>query len=171
MISLEPLVCGFEHEDGVGDLEGGPQLDAHYLHDVGLGEQQQSFPVNHLEKQGAEVDDRFCLLTVESCASLCIFIIWWSHLLFEETSLFFTANQILDEPEDLQRSTEDNPNDQNRDSNDSMKRKVSCNVCRPHRHSMLPPGWHGCPERPGAAYSAAPSRETESGRTDRSEPT
>lgn len=52
MISLEPLVCGFEHEDGVGDLEGGPQLDAHYLHDVGLGEQQQSFPVNHLEKHG-----------------------------------------------------------------------------------------------------------------------
>lgn len=50
LISLEPLICGFEHEDSVGDLEGGPKLDAHDLHDVSLGEQQQRFPVNHLGK-------------------------------------------------------------------------------------------------------------------------
>lgn len=48
--SLESLVCALEHEDGVGDLEGGAELDAHDLHNVGLGEQQEGLPVNHLER-------------------------------------------------------------------------------------------------------------------------
>lgn len=46
--SLQSLVCAFEHEDGVGDLEGGSQLDAHDLHDVGLGQQQEGLAVDHL---------------------------------------------------------------------------------------------------------------------------
>lgn len=46
--SLESLVCALEHEDGVGDLEGGSQLDAHDLHDVSLSQQQEGLPVNHL---------------------------------------------------------------------------------------------------------------------------
>lgn len=46
--SLESLVCALEHEDGVGDLEGGAQLDAHDLHYVGLSQQQEGLAVNHL---------------------------------------------------------------------------------------------------------------------------
>ena len=46
---------------------------------------------------------------------------------------------------------------------------VSGKVCSLLRHSMLPPGWRECPERQAAAYSAAPSTETESGPTDCSE--
>ena len=46
--SLEYFVCALEHENGVGDLKGGAQLDAHYLHNVGLGQQQEGLPVNHL---------------------------------------------------------------------------------------------------------------------------
>lgn len=49
--SLQSLVCAFEHENGVGDLEGGSQLDAHDLHNVGLGQQQESLAVNHLTTQ------------------------------------------------------------------------------------------------------------------------
>lgn len=36
--SLESLVCALEHENGVGDLEGGSEFDAHDLHNVGLGQ-------------------------------------------------------------------------------------------------------------------------------------
>lgn len=46
--SLKSLVCALEHEDGVGDLEGGAQLDAHDLHNVGLSQQQEGLAVNHL---------------------------------------------------------------------------------------------------------------------------
>lgn len=46
--SLEALVCALEHEDGVGDLEGGAQLDAHDLHNVGLSQQQERLAVDHL---------------------------------------------------------------------------------------------------------------------------
>lgn len=46
--SLQSFVCAFEHENGVGDLEGGSQFDAHDLHDVGLGQQQEGLAVNHL---------------------------------------------------------------------------------------------------------------------------
>ena len=46
--SLESLVCALEHEDGVGDFEGGSELDAHDLHNVGLCQQQEGLPVNHL---------------------------------------------------------------------------------------------------------------------------
>lgn len=46
--SLESLVCALEHEDGVGDLEGGAQLDAHDLHNVGLSQQQEGLAVDHL---------------------------------------------------------------------------------------------------------------------------
>lgn len=46
--SLESLVCALEHEDGIGDLEGRAELDAHDLHNVGLGEQQEGLTVNHL---------------------------------------------------------------------------------------------------------------------------
>lgn len=46
--SLESLVCALEHEDGIGDLEGGAQLDAHDLHYVGLSQQQEGLAVNHL---------------------------------------------------------------------------------------------------------------------------
>lgn len=46
--SLESLVCALEHEDGVGDLEGGTKLDAHDLHYVGLIQQQEGLAVNHL---------------------------------------------------------------------------------------------------------------------------
>lgn len=49
--SLESLVCALEHENGVGDLEGGSELDAHDLHNVGLGEQQEGLPINHLPTQ------------------------------------------------------------------------------------------------------------------------
>lgn len=49
--SLESLICAFEHENGIGDLEGGSQLDAHDLHDVGLGQQQEGLAVNHLATQ------------------------------------------------------------------------------------------------------------------------
>lgn len=49
--SLESLVCALEHENGVGDLEGGSELDAHDLHNVGLGEQQEGLPINHLTTQ------------------------------------------------------------------------------------------------------------------------
>lgn len=37
--SFESLVCALEHEDGIGDLEGRSELDAHDLHNVGLGQQ------------------------------------------------------------------------------------------------------------------------------------
>lgn len=47
--SLESLVCALEHEDGVGDFEGGSKLDAHDLHNVGLCQQQEGLPVNHLQ--------------------------------------------------------------------------------------------------------------------------
>lgn len=50
MGSLESLVCALEHENGVGDLEGGSELDAHDLHNVGLGQQQKGLPVDHLTK-------------------------------------------------------------------------------------------------------------------------
>lgn len=50
-VSLQSLVCAFKHENGVGDLEGGSQLDAHDLHDVGLGQQQEGLTVNHLTTQ------------------------------------------------------------------------------------------------------------------------
>lgn len=49
--SLEPLVCALEHENGVGDLEGGAELDAHDLHNVGLGQQQEGLPVDHLGRR------------------------------------------------------------------------------------------------------------------------
>lgn len=49
--------------------------------------------------------------------------------------------------------------------------KVSDNICWPLPRSMPRPGWRGCPERRAAAYSAAPSTETESGLTGHSEPT
>lgn len=49
--SLQSLVCAFKHEDGVGDLEGGSQLDAHDLHDVGLSQQQEGLAVDHLATQ------------------------------------------------------------------------------------------------------------------------
>lgn len=49
--SLESLVCALEHENGVGDLEGGSELDAHDLHNVGLGEQQEGLPIDHLTTQ------------------------------------------------------------------------------------------------------------------------
>ena len=48
--SLEPLVGALEHEDGVGDLEGGAELDAHDLHDVRLGQQEEGLAVNHLRE-------------------------------------------------------------------------------------------------------------------------
>lgn len=49
--SLEYLVCALEHENGIGDLEGGAKLDAHDLHNVGLGQQQEGLPVNHLGRR------------------------------------------------------------------------------------------------------------------------
>lgn len=51
--SLEPLVCALEHEDSVGDLEGRAQLYAHDLHNVGLGQQKEGLPVNHLERHNS----------------------------------------------------------------------------------------------------------------------
>lgn len=48
MTSLETLICAFEHEDGVGDLQCRTKFDAHDFHNVGLGEQQKGLPVNHL---------------------------------------------------------------------------------------------------------------------------
>ena len=51
MGSLESLVCALEHENGIGDLEGGAKFDAHDLHNVGLGEQQEGLPVNHLKRR------------------------------------------------------------------------------------------------------------------------
>lgn len=53
--SLESLVCALEHEDGVGDLEGGAQLDAHDLHDVGLSQQQEGLAVNHLFQRNSKI--------------------------------------------------------------------------------------------------------------------
>lgn len=53
--SLESLVCALEHENGVGDLEGRSELDAHDLHNVGLGQQQEGLAVDHLMTQAMHV--------------------------------------------------------------------------------------------------------------------
>ncbi len=62
--SLETLVCALEHENGVGDLEGGSELDAHDLHNVGLGQQQKGLAVNHLGRHRDNSGDEKQLLSL-----------------------------------------------------------------------------------------------------------
>lgn len=86
-----------------------------------------------------------------------------SHLFFENTGLLFTANKVLDKPEDLQH-------EQTRISK-TPEKKGNKRVASPRPRSTPPPGWRGCPGPLAAAYSAAPSTEIESCPTDCSEPT
>lgn len=52
--SLELITCRFlrrlEHQDGVVDLNGWTQLDAHDPHQVNLGQQQEGFAIYLLDK-------------------------------------------------------------------------------------------------------------------------